>query len=30
MFAQYRLKDVLVQYKQNFVGSHWGKEKYKW
>lgn len=30
MFDQYRLKDVLVQYKQNFVASQWGNEKYKW
>ena len=30
MFDQYRLKDVLIQYKQNFVASQWGNEKYKW
>ena len=30
MFDQYRLKDVLIQYKQNFVSSQWGNEKYKW
>ena len=30
MFNQYRLKDVLVQYKQSFVASQWGDEKYKW
>ena len=30
MFDQYRLKDVLAQYKQNFVSTQWGNEKYKW
>ena len=30
MFEQFRLKDVLVQYKQNFVSKLWGEEKYKW
>lgn len=30
MFDQYRLKDVLVSYKQNFVSKQWGDEKYKW
>ena len=30
MFGQYRLKGVLVQYKQNLVISQWGNEKYKW
>ena len=30
MFDQFRLKDVLVQYKQNFVSTQWGNEKYKW
>lgn len=30
MFDQYRLKDVLVAYKQNFVAKQWGDEKYKW
>lgn len=30
MFDQIRLKDVLVEYKQNFVSRQWGEEKYKW
>ena len=30
MFDQFRLKDVLVAYKQNFVAKQWGDEKYKW
>ena len=30
MFDQFRLKDVLVAYKQNFVAEQWGDEKYKW
>lgn len=30
MFDKSRLKDVLVQYKQNFVAKQWGDEKYKW
>lgn len=30
MFDQFRLKDVLAQYKQNFVSMQWGNEKYKW
>ena len=30
MFDQYRLKDVLVAYKQNFVSKQWGEEEYKW
>ena len=30
MFDQFRLKEVLAQYKQNFVASQWGNEKYKW
>ena len=30
MFEQFHLKDVLVQYKQNFVSKLWGEEKYKW
>ena len=30
MFKQFRLKEVLVQYKQNFVSKLWGEEKYKW
>ncbi|HHT14303.1 MAG TPA: AAA domain-containing protein [Clostridiales bacterium] len=30
MFDQNRLKDVLVQYKQDFVAAQWNNEKYKW
>lgn len=30
MFDQFRLKDVLAQYKQSFVSTQWGNEKYKW
>ncbi|MCI5668752.1 MAG: EVE domain-containing protein [Oscillospiraceae bacterium] len=30
MFNQFRLKDVLVEYKKNFVSKQWGDEKYKW
>ena len=30
MFEQFRLTEVLVQYKQNFVSKLWGEEKYKW
>lgn len=30
MFDHFRLKDVLAQYKQNFVFTQWGNEKYKW
>lgn len=30
MFVQIRLKDVLVEYKQDFVSKRWGNEKYKW
>ena len=30
MFEQFRLTEVLVQYKQNFVSKIWGEEKYKW
>ncbi len=30
MFDPFRLKDVLVEYKQNFVPQRWGNEKYKW
>ena len=30
MFDQFRMKDVLVAYKQNFVAKQWGDEKYKW
>ena len=30
MFNAMRLKEVLAQYKQNFVSKQWGNEKYKW
>lgn len=30
MFDQFRLKDVLAHYKQSFVSTQWGNEKYKW
>lgn len=30
MFDKSRLKDVLVQYKKDFVSTQWGDEKYKW
>lgn len=30
MFDQFRLKDVLAQYKQSLVSTQWGNEKYKW
>lgn len=30
MFDKYRLQEVLVQYKKNFVSTQWGDEKYKW
>ena len=30
MFDQFRLKDALAQYKQNFVPTQWGDAKYKW
>lgn len=30
MFDHFRLKDALVQYKQNFASRQWGEEKYKW
>ena len=30
MFDQFRLKDVLAQYKQSFDSTQWGNEKYKW
>lgn len=30
MFEQYRLKNVLEEYKQNFVSKQWRDEKYKW
>jgi 5-methylcytosine-specific restriction protein B len=30
MFDQFRLKEVLVQYKKDFFSKHWKDEKYKW
>ena len=30
MFDIFRLKDVLVQYKKDFIATQWGNEKYKW
>jgi len=30
MFEKMRLKEILIQYKQNFVSTQWGNEKYKW
>ena len=30
MFDKFRLKDVLVQYKKDFVATQWRNEKYKW
>lgn len=30
MFDKLRLKEVLAQYKKNFVSTQWGDEKYKW
>lgn len=30
MFNRFRLKDVLVQYQQDFISKQWGEEKYKW
>ena len=30
MFESFRLKEVLVHYKQNFVSKIWSEEKYKW
>jgi len=30
MYDKNRLKDVLIQYKLNFVSKQWGEEKYKW
>ena len=30
MFDKFRLKDVLVQYKKDFLARQWGEEKYKW
>lgn len=30
MFDKFRLKNILSQYKQNFVSMQWSNEKYKW
>ena len=30
MIEQFRLKDALAKYKQNFVSQIWDEEKYKW
>ena len=30
MFDVFRLKEVLVSYKENFVSKWWSEEKYKW
>lgn len=30
MFDKFRLKEVLVQYKKDFLPKHWKDEKYKW
>ena len=30
MFDQFRLKEALVRYKQDFVSMQWKNEKYKW
>lgn len=30
MFNSFRLKDVLVKYKQDFISRQWSNEKYKW
>lgn len=30
MFDKFRLKDVLVDYKLDFVSNEWVNEKYKW
>ena len=30
MFNKFRLKDVLTQYKKDFIPTQWGNEKYKW
>lgn len=30
MFDIFRLKEVLVQYKKDFLPKHWNDEKYKW
>ena len=30
MFDAFRLKEVLVEYKRDFVATQWGNERYKW
>lgn len=30
MFDKFRLKDVLVDYKKDFINTEWNNEKYKW
>ena len=30
MFDKDRFREILAQYKQNFVSMQWDKEKYKW
>ena len=30
MFDNFRLKEILAQYKQNFISKQWVEEKYKW
>lgn len=30
MFDKFRLKEVLIQYKKDFLPKHWKDEKYKW
>ena len=30
MFDKFRLKEVLIQYKKDFLPKHWEGEKYKW
>lgn len=30
MFDPFRLKDILIEYKRNFVSKQWENEKYKW
>ena len=30
MFNKSRLKEILTQYKKDFLPNHWKEEKYKW
>ena len=30
MFDEFRLKDVLAHYKQDFASRQWDNERYKW